>query len=416
MRAAVRLRPARRARRHARLARRHAPRAARGPARRSSELHDQMLALTPPGAELELHVNLLRHGRRTCHAMRSRMRSLRARRACARRGASSRDDRARRAHLSRARRSRPGCGRRGPPRARGRRGRAGRAARRRAQPLVLRRGRARRTTGPTISGARSAEWQAWADGVETWVATVGGERAGYYELREDDEASRSPTSASCPPSTGTASAASCSPTRCAAASSWPRACGCTPARSTGPPRCPTTGRAGLRPFRTADAVRGGAADGPAPRRRAPCIPSALARGACATSQWPAAAMCDNGDQPGLGEGGDLPAVGRAVARDGGLCAAGGQALHRAWWPPVRARSRAVGGPWCRRRWPARSSGRAGRPWCRRWRRRRRRRCGGHGRWDSGPGMAEAAAGTTRHSAQALAARRRANMVRSPWIL
>jgi endonuclease III len=32
------------------------------------ELHDQMLALTPPGEELELHVNLLRHGRRTCHA------------------------------------------------------------------------------------------------------------------------------------------------------------------------------------------------------------------------------------------------------------------------------------------------------------------------------------------------------------
>lgn len=32
------------------------------------ELHDQMLALTPPGQELELHVNLLRHGRRTCQA------------------------------------------------------------------------------------------------------------------------------------------------------------------------------------------------------------------------------------------------------------------------------------------------------------------------------------------------------------
>ncbi len=31
-------------------------------------LHDQMLALTRPGEELELHVNLLRHGRRTCHA------------------------------------------------------------------------------------------------------------------------------------------------------------------------------------------------------------------------------------------------------------------------------------------------------------------------------------------------------------
>ncbi len=34
------------------------------------ELHDQMLALTPPGHELELHVNLLRHGRRTCHVRR----------------------------------------------------------------------------------------------------------------------------------------------------------------------------------------------------------------------------------------------------------------------------------------------------------------------------------------------------------
>ncbi len=32
------------------------------------ELHDQMLALTPTGQELEFHVNLLRHGRRTCHA------------------------------------------------------------------------------------------------------------------------------------------------------------------------------------------------------------------------------------------------------------------------------------------------------------------------------------------------------------
>jgi endonuclease-3 len=34
------------------------------------ELHDAMVALTPPGAELEMHVNLLRHGRRTCHAQR----------------------------------------------------------------------------------------------------------------------------------------------------------------------------------------------------------------------------------------------------------------------------------------------------------------------------------------------------------
>ncbi len=34
------------------------------------ELHDTLLALTPPGQELEFHMNLLRHGRRTCHARR----------------------------------------------------------------------------------------------------------------------------------------------------------------------------------------------------------------------------------------------------------------------------------------------------------------------------------------------------------
>lgn len=34
------------------------------------EMHDTMLAITPPGQELELHLNLLRHGRRTCHARR----------------------------------------------------------------------------------------------------------------------------------------------------------------------------------------------------------------------------------------------------------------------------------------------------------------------------------------------------------
>ena len=39
-----------------------------GPGAPFEELHDQMLALTPPGHELEFHVNLLRHGRRTCHA------------------------------------------------------------------------------------------------------------------------------------------------------------------------------------------------------------------------------------------------------------------------------------------------------------------------------------------------------------
>jgi len=36
-------------------------------------------------------------------------------------------------------------------------------------------------------GRTDAEWQAWADQVETWVATVDGERAGYYELRQTAE-------------------------------------------------------------------------------------------------------------------------------------------------------------------------------------------------------------------------------------
>jgi endonuclease III len=34
------------------------------------ELHDTMLEITPRGQELEFHMNLLRHGRRTCHARR----------------------------------------------------------------------------------------------------------------------------------------------------------------------------------------------------------------------------------------------------------------------------------------------------------------------------------------------------------
>jgi endonuclease-3 len=47
-----------------------------------AELHDAMLALTPPGAELELHVNLLRHGRRTCHAQRPACGACALRRMC----------------------------------------------------------------------------------------------------------------------------------------------------------------------------------------------------------------------------------------------------------------------------------------------------------------------------------------------
>ncbi len=48
----------------------------------SAELHDAMVALTPRGAELELHVNLLRHGRRTCVARVPRCPECALRRRC----------------------------------------------------------------------------------------------------------------------------------------------------------------------------------------------------------------------------------------------------------------------------------------------------------------------------------------------
>jgi endonuclease-3 len=46
------------------------------------EMHDHMLALTPRGQELEFHVNLLRHGRRVCHAQRPRCGECPLRRMC----------------------------------------------------------------------------------------------------------------------------------------------------------------------------------------------------------------------------------------------------------------------------------------------------------------------------------------------
>jgi endonuclease III len=46
------------------------------------ELHDDMLAFTPRGQELEFHVNLLRHGRRTCHAQRPNCPDCPLRRMC----------------------------------------------------------------------------------------------------------------------------------------------------------------------------------------------------------------------------------------------------------------------------------------------------------------------------------------------
>ncbi len=46
------------------------------------ELHDTMLEITPRGEELELHLNLLRHGRRTCFARKPDCRGCALRRMC----------------------------------------------------------------------------------------------------------------------------------------------------------------------------------------------------------------------------------------------------------------------------------------------------------------------------------------------
>ena len=48
----------------------------------TEERHDAMVKLTPACAELELHVNLLRHGRRTCHAQRPACGACALRRMC----------------------------------------------------------------------------------------------------------------------------------------------------------------------------------------------------------------------------------------------------------------------------------------------------------------------------------------------
>jgi endonuclease-3 len=52
------------------------------PGAASEEQHDEMTELSPPGAELELHVDLLRHGRRTCHAQRPACAHCALRRMC----------------------------------------------------------------------------------------------------------------------------------------------------------------------------------------------------------------------------------------------------------------------------------------------------------------------------------------------
>ena len=50
------------------------------------EMHDDMLAMARPGEEIEVHVNLLRHGRRTCHARRPDCPGCVLRRSCPRVG------------------------------------------------------------------------------------------------------------------------------------------------------------------------------------------------------------------------------------------------------------------------------------------------------------------------------------------
>ena len=50
------------------------------------EMHDDMLRIARPGEGIEVHVNLLRHGRRTCHARRPACGACALRRMCPRVG------------------------------------------------------------------------------------------------------------------------------------------------------------------------------------------------------------------------------------------------------------------------------------------------------------------------------------------
>src|SRR4051794_8639399 len=167
------------------------------------------------------------------------------------------------------------------------------------------------TTGPTTSRAPTprgrrgptASRPGWRPSRQSAPATTSCARRAT--------ASRWPTSGCCPPSTGRAWAASCSPTRCAAPSSWARACGCTRAPSTGLPRCPTTERAACAPSGRRR-CEGGAARAPPPQTRAPLHPHA-------GSAVPAARHEDGGaggegdEKAALDHGGQAPAV-RGVLR------------------------------------------------------------------------------------------------------
>ena len=160
------------------------------------ELHDDMLALTPRGQELEFHVNLLRHGRRTCHAQRPRARVRAAADVPVVAEHRSRREPVDRPYLELT----DPAG--DPARARGTRrvvrvdppdGAVNRA--------FYERVGADYAAGPTTRGRDDAWWQAHAERVETWV--IAPARATPSCARWATT-SRSPTSGCSPPSTAAA--------------------------------------------------------------------------------------------------------------------------------------------------------------------------------------------------------------------
>ena len=169
---------------------------------RSSEQHDAMVALTPRGAELELHVNLLRHGRRTCHA-RTRLPSVRA--------AALLPEPPRVIVTTWLELT-------GPAQLRPARDPGDRAAEieiRRADPpdgalsrwFYIEVGRAHAWTDHL--GRDGAAWEAWAMDVETWILTVGGGARASTSCGPGTTASSWRTSACWRPSRAWGSAAGC---------------------------------------------------------------------------------------------------------------------------------------------------------------------------------------------------------------
>ena len=160
------------------------------------------------------------------------------------------------------------------------------------------------------------------------MATVGGDRAGYYELSEDDGGVEVAYFGLLPAFHGQGLGGFLLTHALRrgfelAPRVWLHTCTLDGRRRAAElPRARACARSGRR--RSEGRGRGR----PRPSWRLPTRPGGAARRVRARHRA-GGAEGEGGEQAGLGDGGDLPAVGRAVARDGGVGAAGAARRSRA---------------------------------------------------------------------------------------